>query len=423
MAARRMKNGESSTAATHDRRVDALSRVSSFMSEVTDLRRLLTLIMQETERVMDSEASACMLYDETTDELYFEVATGEKADEVKSIRLKRGQGFGGICLAEGKTLVVNNAQEDTRHDSRADSKSQFVTRNLVATPMRHHGETIGVLEVLNKTGGRDYDEGDEKILGILADQAAIAIVNARLVERNIQRERLAAIGIAVSGVAHHLKNLITTMRPSLALIREGAAAQNLQTVATMVPILDRGTQRMEQSVREMLAYSKDRKPELESGNLNDLVREIVEECRTRATQRAIDLRMELDSAIGESGLDKIRFHDAILNIVGNAIEAHPDGATGPYVLVRTRLGQHGTTYAIEIEDNGPGIDAETLTKIFQPFFSTKGSKGTGLGLAVAQKVAEENGGTLTARSVVGQGTVFAFRLPIVQSPARTSEES
>ncbi|MBN1866221.1 GAF domain-containing protein [Candidatus Sumerlaeota bacterium] len=403
------------TASQDERVVDALSRVSNFMSEVTDIRRLLTLIMEETERVMNSDASACMLYDGATDEMYFEVTTGEKADEVKSIRLKRGQGFGGICLAEERTLIVNNVQQDQRHDSRADAKSQFVTRNLVATPMRHRGEMIGVLEVLNKKGRRDYDDGDAQILRILADQAAIAIVNARLVEHNIQRERLAAIGVAVSGVAHHLKNLIATMKPSLPLLRQAAEKQNVRLMETILPILERGASRMEQSVQEMLAYSKEREPELERTDLNRLVREILEESRPRADQAMVDLREEFDSSIGEPYLDKHRLHDAILNIVSNAIEAQMGSGKESYVAARTRIGRQGGVFVIEIEDNGPGIDEVTLSKIFQPFFSTKGSKGTGLGLAVAQKVAEENGGSLTAQSVVGRGTTFTFRLPIIES--------
>ncbi|HUT24707.1 MAG TPA: GAF domain-containing sensor histidine kinase [Sumerlaeia bacterium] len=401
--------------------INALYRVSHFMSEVTDLKRLLTLIMEESAKVMDSEASSCMLYDEATDELYFEVALGEKGDEVKSVRLKRGQGFGGICLAEGKALVVNDVKSDARHDKRADEKSQLVTRNLIAIPMNFQGKTIGVLEVLNKRNGRSYDGDDAKIMQVLADEAAIALTNARLVEESIQRERLAAIGLAVSGIAHHLKNVLVALKGPLGLLRMALDAEDLNLVTNSLPIMERGTARMEQSIKEMLAYSKNREPELELGSLNGLVAEIVEASRRRGEERSIEVRAELDERIGPSYLDKLRLHDAALNLVANAIEAHPEGAAGACVVARTAAADDGKTFRIEVEDNGPGMPEDVQKRIFQPFFSTKGSKGTGLGLAVAKKVAEENGGTLAVKSVAGEGTTFTLSLPVVESPPEKAE--
>ncbi len=402
---------------SHQQRViDTLHRVTTFMNEVTDLKRLLTHIMEESKQAMDSEASSCMLYDDATDELYFEVALGEKGEEVKSIRLKRGQGIGGTCLAEAHTLVVNDAQNDERHDRRADQKATFVTRNLVATPMRCYGKIIGVLEVLNKRGTGRFDSEDVKILEIIADQAGMAITNARLVELSIQRERLAAVGFAVSGIAHHLKNIILGIKAPLGLIRMGYQGENTKLVAEALPIIERASARMEQSVREMLAYSKDRKPELQRGNLNSFVRDLVEETANRAAERGIEIRAALDERIQYSGLDTLRLHDAVLNLIGNAIEAHPERGEGRYIEIRTLLGQNNTVHILEVEDNGPGIPPDILKNIFEPFFSTKGSRGTGLGLAIARKVAEENGGALTARSQVGAGTTFTFRLPIVDAP-------
>lgn len=399
---------------SHQQRViDTLHRVTTFMNEVTDLKRLLTHIMEESKQAMDSEASSCMLYDDATDELYFEVALGEKGDEVKSIRLKRGQGIGGTCLAEGHTLVVNDAQSDDRHDRRADQKATFVTRNLVATPMRCYGKIIGVLEVLNKRDNESFNSEDVKILEVIADQAGMAITNARLVELSFQRERLAAVGFAVSGIAHHLKNIILGIKAPLGLIRMGYQVQNTKLVAEALPIIERASSRMEQSVREMLAYSKDRKPELQKGNLNTFVRDLIQETVDRAAEKGILLLSDLDERIQESGLDGARLHDAVLNLVGNAIEAHREDGAGRYVKVRTRLGQGNTVHILEVEDNGPGIPPDILKNIFEPFFSTKGSKGTGLGLAIARKVAEENGGSLTARSQLGAGATFSFRLPII----------
>ena len=399
------------------RLLDALQRVGHFLSEVADLRHLLTLVMEETKAALDSEASSCMLYDDAADELFFEVALGERGEAVKSIRLRRGQGFGGICLAEGQTLLVNDAQSDPRHSKRADEQSGFVTRNLIATPMRYRGRTVGVLEVLNKRGGAAYDAEDVQVLEMMADQAALAIANARLVEANIQRERMAAVGMAVSGVANHLKNIIMGVKAPIELIRMGLEMDNKAMTQEALDIVARSSLRMEQSVGEMLTFGKERQPELEPGNLNELAEEVAAESRARAEKRGVALRTELDPAIQPSRIDRLRLHDAILNLVGNAIEAQPEQKPGAWVVLRTRLSREGAFHVVEVEDNGSGIPADILAKIFQPFFSTKGSRGTGLGLAVVEKVVKEDGGTVGVRSTLGEGTCFTLQLPVVTEDA------
>lgn len=415
-----MTGEQTSPARSHEQRIiDTLYRVAGFTKEVTDLNRLLTMIMNESERVMESEASSCMLYDETTDELYFEVALGEKAEDIKTMRLKRGTGIAWKCLEESRTLTVNDVQHEKSHYAQADEKARFVTRNLVATPMIDEGQIIGVLEVLNKRGDVPYDEQDAKILSIVAEWAGVAIAKARRIERSIQQQRLAAIGLAVSGIAHHLKNIILAIKGPLGLVRLGIKTQNQQLLNDSLPIMERGSSRMEQSVKEMLDYSKDRQPELELGNIKDLLGEIVEGCRTRAQQARVELRYCPPPDIADSYLDKFRLHDAILNIVGNAIEAHERSPEGAWVEVRVRLSQNGARHVIDIQDNAGGIPEEVLKKLFQPFFSTKGSKGTGLGLAVAVKVAQENKGALSVESKVGEGSTFTFALPVVSEPPAT----
>jgi len=414
-----MTSEQTGPARSHEQRIiDTLYRVAGFTKELTDLNRLLTMIMNESERVMESEASSCMLYDETTDELYFEVALGEKAEDIKTMRLKRGTGIAWKCLEENRTLTVNDVQHEKSHYAQADEKARFVTRNLVATPMIDEGQIIGVLEVLNKRGDVPYDEQDAKILSIVAEWAGVAIAKARRIERSIQQQRLAAIGLAVSGIAHHLKNIILAIKGPLGLVRLGIKMQNQQLLNDSLPIMERGSSRMEQSVKEMLDYSKDREPELELANIKDLLGEIVEGCRTRAQQARVELRYSPSPDIADSYLDKYRLHDAILNIVGNAIEAHERSPEGAWVEARVRLSQNGARHVIDIQDNAGGIPEEVVKKIFQPFFSTKGSKGTGLGLAVAVKVAQENKGTLSMETKVGEGTTFTFALPVVtEAPA------
>lgn len=399
-----------------ERVVETLYRVANFVGDIADLNRLLTVIMQESEDLLYSEASSCMLYDPEQEELFFEVALGQKAEQIKQVRLKRGLGVAWASIKEKKPLIVNQAQKDKRHYSDADEISQFVTRNLIATPMFYRGDLIGCLEVVNKKDEKNYNPNDARILEIIADQAAMAIANARLIEENIQRERLAAAGRAVNDIAHHLKNIVLTVKGPISLIKLSVQKNRPEVLQEAIPILERGATRMERSVTEMLDYSKERTPELEKCSPLEIIQQVIEESQARADERGISLRIYQPEALPPTWLDKNRLHDAILNIVGNAIEAQPKSAQAPYIEIRLRFNPTQHCFIIKIEDNGPGIPPDIQKRIFQPFFSTKGSKGTGLGLALARKVARENGGNLQLQSEVDKGACFVFTLPVIEDP-------
>ena len=107
------------------RTVEALFRVNRFISAVGDLHQLLELIMKESKEAMDCDASSLMLYDETTDELFFEVAQGPKGEGVKEIRLALGQGIAGACASKRETVIVEDVESDPRHYKKADEKSTY----------------------------------------------------------------------------------------------------------------------------------------------------------------------------------------------------------------------------------------------------------------------------------------------------------
>jgi len=397
---------------TIGRQLDALYRVNNFMAHVTDLRHLLTAIMDESKAVVQCEASALMLYDEEKNELFFEVALGEKGEAVKQIRLKADEGIAGDCAQRRQTIVVENVASDPRHAKRVDEKSKFETRNLIATPLLRGDRLIGVLEVLNKNGGQQFTEEDVKIIRFFADQAAIALENAILVQKAVANERLAATGIAVLSISHFIKNILTGMKGGASLVDMGVKQKSIAPVETAWPIIQRSLLKISNLVNDMLLYSKERKPEYIETDLNGLMSDVVQ--TVQDTARGAKIAVSHKPGEGDIGLvemDPSPVLDAVLNIVVNGIDACR-GIEGGAVQIRTDLDKENPAFfTIQIVDNGPGIPEEVRAKIFEAFFSTKGSKGTGLGLAVAKKVAEEHGGSLHVDSEEGSGAKFTFRLP------------
>lgn len=396
----------------NDRLVDALYRIVRTIQNVEDLQVLLRAIMEESKSLLDCEASSLFLYDEEKNDLYFEVVIGG-AEGVREIRVPIGEGIVGAAAKDNETHIVQDTSADARHFKKVDTSSGFVTRNLIATPMIRDGKLIGVLEVLNKNDNRPFDGMDAKVLEIMAEHAAAAIVKAQLIQQNIQAQRLAAMGTASASLAHYIKNILTQLKGSASLIDMGLDAQNMDLLSQSWPIMKRSTDKIGKLVQDMLAISREREPEREELDLNEMLNQILEDSEARAKKAEVKLEAELDGSIPTMELDPSRMHDSILNLVGNAIEALEEhGIENGRVLVRSKLAEDGKSVVVEVVDNGPGMPPEIQQKIFEPFFSTKGSRGTGLGLAVVRKTIEEHDGKLVLDSTVGEGTVFRIDLPV-----------
>ena len=162
------------------RRLETLIEINALInSQYRDVRVLLSRIMESAERLIGSDASSLLLVDAGTNQLYFEIALGDKGEDVKKYTLEMGEGIAGWVAENNRSLVVNDAENDPRHFSLIGEDTGYRTRNLIAVPLRAKDEVIGVLEVINKSDGNNFNDDDLRFLEVLADQASIAIQNAR----------------------------------------------------------------------------------------------------------------------------------------------------------------------------------------------------------------------------------------------------
>jgi signal transduction histidine kinase len=159
----------------------------------------------------------------------------------------------------------------------------------------------------------------------------------------------------------------------------------------------------------MLAWAKARPLEPEPTDLNELIREVAELLAPAAGRRRVGVLAELDPALPPASIDAPAIHQALTNLVLNALEAAPE-LTG-VVTIASWHDLATDELVVSVRDNGPGIPAAVQTRLFEPFVSSKGQRGTGLGLAVARKIAEGHGGSLTVVATSSSGTDFALRLP------------
>jgi len=395
-----------------------LQRVSRFLDSVTDLGRLLESIMDEAKRLTDAEASSLLLWDAEREDLYFEVALGEKGDAVKQIRLKPGQGVAGAVALSHEVVNVPDVTQEERWLKEADAISGFRTRSILAVPMLREGRLVGVLEVLNRRGDGGFGEDDEANLAVLAGQAALAVENARLHREMMQAERLAAVGRTIAELAHCIKNILNGIQGGAYILDAGLARDDRKKLQTGWEMVRRNNAFLSDLVLDMLAYAKEREPHYEDTNVTQLVQTIADLLAARAKANGIDVTAEVDRSMTSVRVDRTAVYRALLNLGTNAVEAcvEREGT----VVLRGRPAEEGW-FVLAVEDNGSGIAPEHRDRLFTEFFSTKGSKGTGLGLGVVAKIVGEHGGRVEVASELGKGTTFTLHLPVA-GPSRTAPD-
>ena len=403
------------------RSVDALYRVHKLIWVISDLDTLLEAIMEESKAVAQAEACSLLLLDPKTNELYFHVTLGESGnpDALKEVRLPVGEGIAGACAAERRSINVEDVRTDKRFFPKVDEQSQFETRSLLAVPLVAHEAIsrestglVGVIEVLNKQGGGSFSEADLHLMEMFSSVAGTAIARARLIEENLEAARLAAIGQAVAGLSHYTKNLLTGMGGSVDLIDQGLAEHKLDMLQRSWPILKRSTRRITNFVEDMLAYSKERSPVRERCDLQAIFDEVYDTYASLLIRRDVDYVVTVEPDAKFVLLDARGIHRVLLNLVTNAADAVPQ-ENGSIHVRAFPSAENPLDLVVEVTDNGAGVPGEIRQQIFEPFFSTKGSHGTGLGLAVTAKIVREHSGVIEVLDSPHPegGAVFRIVLP------------
>jgi signal transduction histidine kinase len=253
-----------------------------------------------------------------------------------------------------------------------------------------------------------FNEEHLKMLVTIGHQAALAIEDTTYYQSMLQAERLAAIGQTIATLSHHVKNILQGLRGGGFMVQEGLKRENLDSVRQGWAICERTHARIESLVLDMLTISKDRKPERRSVDLRDIIQDVFDIGKLQTQEAGIQLVWNRPETFPQLMLDSEAIHRAILNLVTNAIDACSEKPDGRVEIGLQRSEENAT---VTVADNGVGIPLQDLGRIFSLFESTKGNRGTGLGLPVSLKIAREHGGSIKVESEVGQGTLFSLELP------------
>ncbi|MFM1889413.1 MAG: hypothetical protein RLZZ565_170 [Planctomycetota bacterium] len=222
--------------------------------------------------------------------------------------------------------------------------------------------------------------------------------------------RLIAAGRAVASLSHAIKNILQALRGGADAVELALARGDLDQARSGWPILSRNLDRIHALALNLLAFAHDRPLDREPTLLPPLLKEVAELLQPAAARRRARIEVDFEADLPEPSLDLGAIHQALVNLVANAIEAVPE-RTG-VIRLRAERANDVRFVTIAVEDNGPGLPEMVRRRGFEPFVSTKGQRGTGLGLAVSRRLAERHGGELRLDPARASGTRLELILPI-----------
>jgi len=430
--------GQEQLTQAEDDSADSPHSLSVLYRIAEEVARPSSSLEQSLERTLDLTVSAVMadrgcilLTDPQSGEIRPQV-TSHRVASTKGARMPISRTIVDYVLKSSQGVRTTDAQHDSRFDP-TDSIVQAGIREAMCVPLQGRHQLMGVIYVdittpadfllmaQDKTAG--FREDQLRLLIAIGRQTALAVENHRYQDAFIKAERLAAMGQTIATLSHHIKNILQGVRGGSYLIDMGLNDHNEELVRKGWHVVEKNQNKIYNLVMDMLTFSKERRPAYQQAQLNETVHDVVELMQARAAEYAVDLRYEPAENLPLCTFDPEGIHRAVLNIVTNAIDA-VEGADHAMVKVETGLDPSTEMLWIAVSDNGPGIVEDQLQRIFNVFESTKGARGTGLGLAVSQKIIREHGGEITVNSRLGEGARFTLAWPHLedelQAGSRTS---
>ncbi len=369
------------------------------------IENVLQRILDLTIRAVAADRGCILLTDPQTDDLVPQLFSGKSAVEDQS-KMPVSRSIVDYVVQKGQGVRTSNARSDSRFGA-GQSILQAGINEALCVPMQGRYELMGVIyvdttipaeqAVIDGSGVSKFSEEKLRLLVAIGRQAALAIEDNRYQHAFVKAERLAAMGQTIATLSHHIKNILQGVRGGSYLIDMGLKDHNEELVGKGWKIVEKNQNKIYHLVMDMLTFSKERQPVWQKSSLNQCVTDVCELMQSRAEENQVQLDCELSEAMPETTFDPEAMHQAILNVVTNGIDA-VEGTESARVVVQSGYDASSDEVFVQVDDNGAGIPADQLANIFNIFESTKGARGTGLGLAVSQKILREHGGEITAEN-------------------------
>ncbi len=394
---------------------ETLREAAGVLNSCLDSKQVWPLILDQLGQVVTFDHASIVLVTENGIEMVGQRGLWSEGPGLPSLLIK-DLAYVQEVLASRRPAIIPDIQADPRW---AHCEEGPCLRCWLGIPLVVKGQALGLLILGHQRPGF-YTRREAQIAQAFADQAALAIANARLyadlqqrideLQRTqaqlVQSAKMAAIGELAAGVAHELNNPLTSILGFAELVFRNIKADD--PIRGDLQVISDEARRARDIVRGLLDFSQQTNAIREPTNVNNVMQETIALVRQQLKNHHVQLMEGYARDLPPVMLSVNRMKQVFLNLITNALHAMPDGGTLAVTTERA-----GREVAIRIADTGIGISAENLPRIFEPFFTTRPvGQGTGLGLAVSLGIVREHGGRITVESEEGVGSRFTVWLPI-----------
>ena len=396
--------------------LQVMYRTALAVSHTLDIDELLDRVLQLVFEWVEADRGCIMLLDPDTREPRIKARRDRRAGEPATMQISRT--ILDYVLERHEGVLTSDAQDDDRFAA-GNSVVRTGVREAICVPMRGRYDTVGVIYVDTTVpliqaadqGQRRFSDDHLKLMIAIGHQAALAIEDTTYYSAMVQAERLAATGQAIATLSHHIKNILQGIRGGSYLVEMGLENDDLGVLHKGWDIVRRNQDKISSLVMDMLSFSKEREPDPAPADLAAVIDDIVETVQQRAEELGATIDWRRPATLPPLLFDAAGISRAILNVVTNALDA-VEGRPHGGVVISAGIDDTERMVRVTVADDGAGMDPETLAGIFNLFVSTKGSRGTGLGLTVSRKILREHGGDIHASSAVGAGSTFVLEFPL-----------
>jgi two-component system NtrC family sensor kinase len=398
---------------------ETLLRSSKEMVSIVDLENLSNGLVKTVSRALGTETASLYLLDEAKGVYNLKANIGQDRNGFPQGMLSKSDPF--VQRLTGSLEGIVKEELEMVQDKMSGVKVAEKMGELgaeISVPIISKEKLIGILNLGRKEEKEIYSSEDLELLSTLANQAAIAIENARLYDNLKQSQdtlrradRLSSLGLLTAGLAHEIRNPLVAIRTFTQLLperyndaefREGFQGLALKEVDRICGLIN-----------DLLSFARPSRPNVAEENMNDVVDGIARILETEAKEKGVEITRDFGLNLPRVWIDREQMKQVFMNLILNAIQAMREGGS---IFISTRLisrdeaGHSGQFVQVEVRDTGMGIPAENLDHIFDPFFTSK-DEGSGLGLSISHQIVQEHGGYVTVESKVGVGTTFFINLP------------
>ncbi len=425
-------------------RISLLNQITHAISERQNLQSLNYIVLEQLENHLPVDFGAVLLFDAREDRLTCAAARTRAGGVNFPSALIPGATFNPDELglrdcARGRAVYLGNQPDETA--LRPIARAGF--RFAVASPLVEQGNALGIL--ICARANQEFSPGEREFLRMLSEQVALAAHQAALYtqlqkayndlrqtqQSVIEQERLRALGSMASGIAHDINNALSPVVVYSEVLLRDDHGQSPENVKRFLQNIKTSGEDIAHIVSRMREFYRRREQDetVFACNLNELASQVVDLTRPRwrdiplAHGSVVEVKTELEPSLPDIAGNASELREAITNLVLNAVDAMPSGGKillrTATVLLESSQGGAPSQLMIEVRDTGIGMDEETRRRCLEPFFTTKGKRGTGLGLAMVYGVAERHEARIEIESAPGQGTSAKMFFPVARiAPAR-----